>query len=447
MIKVLVVDDDKLARQGLILSVRWEDFGMKVVGEAPNGLKALQFLDLTPVDLVLTDLAMPVMSGIDLMKQARERHREVLFAVLTFHEDFHYTQEALRLGAIDYISKLQLEKENLDTVLGRIRDRFAGQGLGTEPAGGDRALAFFQVGPRTAVKDLARALDDPPVLEEVGEGLVLWRTGAPAEAGAPPGWVTVKLQGLLGESASKVAHLLRQYQGRAFFYAYEPGTRSFDLPLERLEQEGMAADPEPETAEVRLRLLSMEWFHNDDAFGRMTAELRALRLPYVQLLRLLVALEGEWNAIHAPWSGQRLEMPTAFRVWTDVAAWLADIRNFAYGAPVLAEHSPEAKAGTFRALQILHAEYAQPLHTADVASRVHMSRSHFCLCFKQIIGESFLDYLSGLRLEKAKELLVKTDLPVYEVAERCGYADERYFGRLFKKAEGRLPSEFRRALP
>lgn len=129
MIKVLVVDDDKLVRKGLISMMPWQEFDMKVVGEASNGENALQFLESHSVDLVLTDLGMPVMSGIELMRVLRKRYSELHVVVLTVHQDFEYVQEALRLGAIDYISKvdLDLEKEQLEDMLGRIADRIQGQ--------------------------------------------------------------------------------------------------------------------------------------------------------------------------------------------------------------------------------------------------------------------------------------------------------------------------------
>ncbi|MBJ9992635.1 response regulator, partial [Paenibacillus sp. S28] len=127
MIKVLVVDDDKLVRKGLISVMPWQDFEMEVIGEANNGAKGLEFLDNHEVDLLLTDLEMPVMSGMELMRLVRERHPEVYIAVLTLHQDFEYIQEAIRLGAIDYIAKVQLEKERFEEVLGRIHRRITEQ--------------------------------------------------------------------------------------------------------------------------------------------------------------------------------------------------------------------------------------------------------------------------------------------------------------------------------
>ena len=123
MIDVLIVDDDQLVRKGLMLAMPWDRFDMRIVGEAGNGEKALEFLSENHVDLLITDLAMPVMSGIELIRTTRKLYPDLPIAVLTLHQDFEYIQEALRLGAIDYIAKVQLEKERFEEVLGRIHDR------------------------------------------------------------------------------------------------------------------------------------------------------------------------------------------------------------------------------------------------------------------------------------------------------------------------------------
>lgn len=120
MIRVLVVDDDKLARKGLISIMPWKTYGMTVVGEASNGAKALEFLDGHSVDLMFVDLVMPVVSGIELIQEARRKFPKIKFVVLTFHEDFEYVQSALRLGALDYISKVRLEVEDCEKVMERI---------------------------------------------------------------------------------------------------------------------------------------------------------------------------------------------------------------------------------------------------------------------------------------------------------------------------------------
>ena len=125
MINVLIVDDDRFARMGLISMIPWEKYGMQIVGEAANGKRALEFMRQTPVNLMFVDIAMPIMDGIELIRQVQQEFRSVRFVVLSFHEEFEYVQEALRLGALDYISKDKMEIEDYDGIMDRICRRLA----------------------------------------------------------------------------------------------------------------------------------------------------------------------------------------------------------------------------------------------------------------------------------------------------------------------------------
>lgn len=120
MIRVLIVDDDKLARMGLLSMLPWEKHDMQVVGGAANGAKAMEFLAANAVDLCFVDLMMPVMSGLDFIRAAMADHPSLQFVVLTFHEDFNFVQSALRMGVLDYISKLELEHADYDQMMLRL---------------------------------------------------------------------------------------------------------------------------------------------------------------------------------------------------------------------------------------------------------------------------------------------------------------------------------------
>ncbi|TBL80546.1 helix-turn-helix domain-containing protein [Paenibacillus thalictri] len=120
MINALIVDDEYIVRKGLISTLPWKEFDIHIAGEASNGEKALEFMLRHPIDLLITDLAMPVMNGFDLMRRVREQFAHIHMVVLTCHEDFKYIQEALRLGAVDYIVKTELEDDMMKDALRRI---------------------------------------------------------------------------------------------------------------------------------------------------------------------------------------------------------------------------------------------------------------------------------------------------------------------------------------
>lgn len=117
---VLIVDDEKLVRKGIIYTLPWEKHGFQIVGEAANGQQALEFIEKGNVDIAFIDLSMPVMTGMELMEIIAKRHPEISMVVLTCHQDFTYIQEALRYGAIDYIVKTQLDEVSMEQALSRI---------------------------------------------------------------------------------------------------------------------------------------------------------------------------------------------------------------------------------------------------------------------------------------------------------------------------------------
>ena len=119
-IRALIVDDESLVRKGLRLTIPWQDYGIEIVGEAGTGEKALDFIRGEPVDLLLADITMPGMSGLELTKRLRQEYPGIRVVILTCHQDFDYIQEALRLGAIDYIVKTQLEDMDLNAAMERI---------------------------------------------------------------------------------------------------------------------------------------------------------------------------------------------------------------------------------------------------------------------------------------------------------------------------------------
>ena len=120
-IRILFVDDEAIVREGLKKCIDWEVNGFEVVGAAENGEKALEYLGQLSVNIVVTDIKMPVMDGLELIRNSRESGYDSKFLILSGYDDFQYAQRALRYGADDYILKPIKEEELLDALI-RIRD-------------------------------------------------------------------------------------------------------------------------------------------------------------------------------------------------------------------------------------------------------------------------------------------------------------------------------------
>jgi two-component system response regulator YesN len=122
MLKVLIVEDEMIVRVGIKSMIPWAELGCELIDEAANGLQALQMIRSHQPDVVLTDIQMPVMNGIELMKQLKEEYPHIQVIILSCHNDFEYVQQALKLGAVDYILKLSMQPQELQSLLIRVRD-------------------------------------------------------------------------------------------------------------------------------------------------------------------------------------------------------------------------------------------------------------------------------------------------------------------------------------
>lgn len=105
MLRVLVVEDEELIRRGIVLAVDWAALDCVVVGEAANGEEALEAVARCAPDLIITDLKMPRMDGLEMLRRLREQGNEAHVIILTAYDSFEYAQTALRLGAVDFLLK------------------------------------------------------------------------------------------------------------------------------------------------------------------------------------------------------------------------------------------------------------------------------------------------------------------------------------------------------
>ena len=111
MYRVMLVDDEPLILAGIASMLDWEQYECRIVGKAANGQQALEQLEELRPDIVITDIKMPAMDGIEFMRKARDNKCRAQFILLTNLEDFALAREAVRLGALEYLVKLELDEE------------------------------------------------------------------------------------------------------------------------------------------------------------------------------------------------------------------------------------------------------------------------------------------------------------------------------------------------
>lgn len=122
MYSIMIVEDEYLVRQGIVSLVDYEQFGMQVIAQAENGREAWQKFQKNPADILLTDINMPQMNGLELAKLVRDQAPKSHIVFLTGYDDFDYARTAIKLGADDYLLK-PFSKDDVEEMLAKVQTK------------------------------------------------------------------------------------------------------------------------------------------------------------------------------------------------------------------------------------------------------------------------------------------------------------------------------------
>lgn len=160
MLKVLIVEDEEMIRKGIVLTVDWAALDCVVVGEAANGAQGLEAARRLEPSLIITDLKMPQMDGIEMLTALRREGCTAYVIILTAYDNFSYAQSALRLGAVDYLLK-PFHDGDLENAVTRIQQRLR-PAAGTPPIGvprkGDKSRYVLE-----AMDYISRHYNEPDI--------------------------------------------------------------------------------------------------------------------------------------------------------------------------------------------------------------------------------------------------------------------------------------------
>jgi len=387
---VLIADDEPKIRRGLtqLLAAHGDEF--TVVGEAEDGEKALELVGGTLPDLLLVDIRMPFLGGLEFIAQLAHRHgtdRRVV--VISGHDEFDYARKALSLGVFDYLLKPVDEDVLLDAL-------------------------------RRAAADLCRTRDDAAL---VARARALASKNRPALL---EGFFRRMLsEGLAPEEWEETTDFLGiRFAGAPQLVLVAPGGGTqpswMGLALRRVAEEAFAGFPN----------LLLSW---DDAGNLAILSEEEVEAVWTAALDQVESLAkdtlGQVVSVH--------RVPVPGFPWTLAAVWddlVSDRR----------EASPHGPLATL-ALNVLERRFRDvDLSLDDVADELQVSAGHLSRVLKQSTGTSFVDALARVRVRKASILLGDPAVKVYEVAERVGYASQHYFSRAFRRVLGVAPSDYRK---
>ncbi len=362
MVKLFLVEDEIVMRNGIKKRINWEKEGIDFVGEASDGELALpMILELKP-DILLTDIKMPFMDGLQLSEIVRKELPDTRIIILSGYDEFTYAQEALRIGVTEYLLKPIAPAALLESI---------------------RKVA-------SSIEDSAEEEKQEAPEKETEETLELDMT-------------------ILDEEVHKlIENFLRT------------GTEN-EIPV---------------FSDRVFRAIGAKNAESILFLNYLTMDMYFLVVRYVKELGAdTTELTGEGGDLSS--NVRRMTSPK------DAKEYLERILSVAIRL------RDSGVSGRYEKLLKEAVSYIEEHYTDEdislntVAAACGISPNHFSSIFSQEMGVTFIEYLIGKRMDRAKELLMTTDMRSSEIAFEVGYKDPHYFSSTFKKTQGVTTREYR----
>ena len=518
--KVFFVEDEIITREGIRDNVDWCASGFEFCGEAADGEIALPLLRMAQPDVLITDIKMPFMDGLQLSKIVRERMPGVKIIILSGHDEFEYAQQAIKLGVTDYLLKpvtvqslqtalqkliVQLDQERkeqadlkrlqeqVDENLATLRERFLfnlivgtispteviekGQALGLDLSARHYLVVILKIelGDRSELYDhdeyqrvqnivigLIEKNPDVFMLKRDWGDLILMMKGSTSE------YLEEERDSLLDEIGRMIAKT--RYKLVVGMGATKQQTadicQSFVEALAHIQNPAGENKPGANQILERVELLKVDKLAVENYLrSGVKNEFDEFVHAYLQplgetalnsnLIRnyifvdVVLAIAKLVNDLGGDVDKVIPELSSIEMIMSNIKS-IEQLREQVYkilcSALAYRDSQPNGQYKSLirRAKEYLEHHYTDSeLSLNEMAAQANISASHFSVVFSQETGQTFKEFLTEIRINKAKELLRMTALRSAEIAYQVGYNDPHYFSSVFKKNTGFSPIEFR----
>lgn len=539
-IKTIIVDDEARIRRGIERLVRSCGDDWEIIGTFSDGQEVYDALvkDSISFDLLLTDVRMPEMDGLSLVKELK-KHFSFLTIFISGYDDFQYLQTAIREGAIDYILK-PIDREKFQIQLHDVKQKI----FSTQKEQHEKALIQEKASKQEYTEQI-QLLSEMIWNEDKDISFLDWTKQFPngsyslinlsveyafskTKEFTPEDWKAwiLTVEKIIEESVSSLFKngIRKRWWWRGgklsywilLFHGEGNSGSSFLKSIEQILEEvrSLIQRETPFTASVALgneffdlsqivymkgqiekmlefrmiegsnRIFRADIHRNNTADESKGVSLSVLKtIEHIlsafeqekreELLQSLQVFFKELDTLPTPAQINKTVQFLLVRIINSV------IENNAYNEEtVLFSEALQVSKNAANLMQLkdrikqwvlkvmsemrtVNNRQQKPVQVAKdwiknnlhenitikkIAQQVYMNPNYFCDYFKAQTGETILDYVTTARLEKAKELLEKTDLKVYDISLKVGYQDTKYFSRLFKQWMGQTPTQFREKL-
>lgn len=525
MYRVLVVDDEETIANGLKFLIERGMPQCEVVAVAYDGTEGYQIAVREKPEIVLTDLRMCEMDGIEMIRSLKMKGLNMRYIILSGYAEFEYAKQAIMLGVEDYITKpvdeeelyqilqkvclsIQQEKqklrqvEKLQETVGEfsqsmkeyyIRDILEGRNLSEEKyltiqneffMCGSYICAVFEysfidkVGDDANVEAAFRRYCEKQfenvycieILPQREKNQCVLVLGATKQAELKSIKIRLGKIRLLTQEQTKcyvcsgvglwhkkIGGIKKSYEealcalnykvinGLECLVGYDEIRNIHSKPaqipeadIQRLEQCINEMDNEG------CRKIIEKIFHNVNAEYELSPEnLQILAINLVLSgIRKIPVMQLQINE----YLGENilsLDSISKFKTMEQLKNWIINV-ICGMNELMLKQNVPEKRDVVREVQEYINRNFHQEISLADISDKFFINPYYFSQLFKKKTGETYQNYLTKVRIERAKKLLEETDLKIYEICEMVGYIDVNHFNRIFEKREGVKPSHYRK---
>lgn len=417
--KVFLVEDEIVTREGIRDAVDWAAAGYQFCGEAPDGELALPLIRERRPDAVITDIKMPFMDGLQLCRILRETLPLTKIIILSGHDEFRYAQEAIQIGVTDYLLK-PVSPQDLVAALRKVArqldeeyranasiEALQAQMASHRPLLRERCLLDLVAGNIYPADFIEQA-------RNLGIDLLApWYQVMVVRAVLPSGVPETPLYPVCRQFDAVLDEIVGQ---TGSVIPFRQGLKETILILKGTTRATLAQEAQTLSELIRRRMAERTNCLAVVGTGEATERLGNISLSFAQALAQISPNEHPKLAeIQGPSDYQPLEHPGA--------ALIEKARSY------------------------IDNHYADPdISLSQVAAQVLLSPAYFSAIFGREAGETFVEYLTRVRIRKAIDLLRSTSLTSSEIGYQIGYQNPRYFYSVFRKVVGQPPTEFRRGV-
>jgi len=437
MHNILIVDDEPLICKGLSNLLVTSGLNLDRIFIAYNAYEALDYIRMENVDLLVTDIQMGAMNGIELMYQAKMIKPWIETIVISAHETFQYAQMAIRLGAKDYLIKPLNNEHFLNTVRNVILNINRPLSSDNPILSGSRDHFQMEEPDSRKSRFLNELLATPSMAAEYSRPPSETRYGVELSG---PYYAVVRIhmrfpevsekdESLLRYAALNIAsELLDQESKCQSFYS-----RPDELCILFQWSEEDYADPTVNKIN-QLEILGRSLHYNIEQYSRLTNVVGISQIlrgaEFLPQLNEQAQKAIKWNQRHK-----------------DHFVFYFGDYKWGIQSDDLTEEEWISRNNFIveKVKEYIDRNYGlKGLTLNEIAQKNHVSPNYLSYLFKKYTGTNLWEYVVKLRMEESKRLILTTDLRRYEIADRVGYESPEHFSKIFKKYFGFSPSELKK---